>query len=251
MGGWPPTKLPLIPGSPFIEHTCYPLRVFAPLQPAAWDPSRFTSGRRSSPARRPSLSVSGCSYHPAERPLRGPRSAEFVHLAGTTGRPRSAARDGSFFPDRGFARLAAMARSASTCLPRIPCARRFAGGVVAPASRGVRGSRALVGPGGSSRPPLATSPSAGATTRLRRASPAPDHCVEPAGRGAVRQQGPDALVKRDVGEVRGGSRGPPLNKTDETGDTPNLETGAMLSGHVNVGCGIGPQVERGAVVTVS
>jgi hypothetical protein len=40
-----------------------------------------------------------------------------------------------------------------------------------------------------------------ATTRLRRASPAPDHCVEPAGRGAVRQQGPDALVKRDVGEV--------------------------------------------------
>jgi len=36
---------------------------------------------------------------------------------------------------------------------------------------------------------------------LRRASPAPDHCVESAGRGAVRQQGPDALVKRGVGEV--------------------------------------------------
>jgi len=148
MGGWPPTKLPSIPGvSVHRTHVLFSSRLRMP-SVGGVGPSRFTWGRRSSPARRPSLSVSGCSYHPAERPLRGPRSAEFVHLAGTTGRPRSAARDGSFFPDRGFARLAAMARSASTCLPRIPCARRFAGGVVAPASRGVRGSRALVGPGG-------------------------------------------------------------------------------------------------------
>ena len=142
MGGWPPTKLPSIPGvSVHRTHVLFSSRLRMP-SVGGVGPSRFTWGRRSSPARRLSLSVSGCSYHPAERPLRGPRSAEFVHLAGTTGRPRSAARDGSFFPDRGFARLAAMARSASTCLPRIPCARRFAGGVVAPASRGVRGSRA-------------------------------------------------------------------------------------------------------------
>jgi hypothetical protein len=188
------------PGSPFIEH--YSLRVFARLQSAAWDPSRFTSGRRSSPARRPSLSVSGCSYHPAERPLRGPRSAEFVHLAGTTGRPRSAARDGSFFPDRGFARLAAMARSASTCLPRIPCARRFAGGVVAPASRGVRGSRApgrawLAVPDHRSLPAPQRGPQPvceGPARHLTTAS-------SPQGEGRCVSRGPDALVKRHVGEV--------------------------------------------------
>lgn len=83
MGGWPPTKLPSIPGvSVHRTHVLFSSRLRMP-SVGGVGPSRFTWGRRSSPARRPSLSVSGCSYHPAERPLRGPRSAEFVHLAGT------------------------------------------------------------------------------------------------------------------------------------------------------------------------